>query len=225
MILFSLSREPQAVYEQWVYKTLFWLPTGVTALMFRIAISCTKQLVVGTSWWWHFTAKLKLWGKFIKIYYFMHKNTMVTMLQTIALKDFNVSFTINCSIKYFELKRCLLCKLIQMLYLFNPSRILLLSIPEALETQLPHMVWSWNLYQRCSLTKEVDWWRHHFCHVTHVYFTDQNAFLLTSAEFEKWRHQSTSFVKGTYLWKFQVDMTSWSQDIVWSLFFPLNFGL
>ena len=115
----------------------------------------------------------------------------------------------------------------------NPSSILLLSIPGAfwggvytpppLETRLPYMVWSWNLHQWCPLTKEVDWWRHQFCHVTHVYFTDQNAFLLTSAEFEKWRHQSTSFVKGTYLWKFQVDTTSWSQDIAWSWFFAYKF--
>ena len=40
-----------------------------------------------------------------------------------------------------------------------------------------------------------------------------------SCKFEKWRHQSTSFNKRTYLWKFYVNTTSISQDIAWSLFF------
>ena len=36
----------------------------------------------------------------------------------------------------------------------------------------------------------------------------------------KLRYQSTSFVNGTNLWKFQVDTTPISKDIAWSLFFP-----
>ena len=35
-------------------------------------------------------------------------------------------------------------------------------------------------------------------HVTSGYFIEQNAFLLPSAEFNKWNHQSTTFVKGIY---------------------------
>ena len=45
-----------------------------------------------------------------------------------------------------------------------------------LESRVSHMVWSWNLHQTYSLTKDGDWWRRHFGHVTHVYFTDQKPF-------------------------------------------------
>ena len=44
------------------------------------------------------------------------------------------------------------------------------------------MLWSWNLHLGWPLIKEADWWRHHPCHVTHVYFTDQRPFLLASAK-------------------------------------------
>ena len=118
---------------------------------------------------------------------------------------------------------------IQNFMCFISSRSLLLSIRGAawggstLHWKLNFHIWyEVETCTRYPLTKELDWWRHHFCHVTHVYFTDQNAFLLTSAEFEKWRHQSTSFIKRSYLWKFQVDTTSRSQDITWSLFLPIN---
>ena len=41
--------------------------------------------------------------------------------------------------------------------------------------------------------------RHQFCHVTHMYFTDQNAFLLTSVDCEKQIIiGELLFVKGTY---------------------------
>ena len=62
---------------------------------------------------------------------------------------------------------------------FNPSCSLVFIIAEAagvhtlLEPLVPQMVWSWNLHQRYSLTKDVDWWRHHFDPMTLAYFTDQ----------------------------------------------------
>ena len=78
----------------------------------------------------------------------------------------------------------------------NPSRSLPLSVHKAawarvytppppnthpLESQLLHMVWSWNICQRYFLTKDVDWWGHCFGHVTHMYLTDhKNHFF--------WRH-------------------------------------
>ena len=37
------------------------------------------------------------------------------------------------------------------------------------ESQIPYIVWSWNLHQWYPLTKEIDWWRHHFDHVTNVF--------------------------------------------------------
>ena len=51
----------------------------------------------------------------------------------------------------------------------------------------------WILHPRYPLAKEIDWWRQHFCHETIIHFTDQNAFLLTPAEFEQWR-QSVNFL-------------------------------
>ena len=106
---------------------------------------------------------------------------------------------------------------------FNASCSLVLIIPEAacgvyapLESRALHMVWSWKLHQRYSLKKGDDWWCHY--HVPHVYFSDWKTFFLTLAKAEK-LCQWTSLVKRTYWWKFQNYITSWSQNIVWSLFF------
>ena len=80
---------------------------------------------------------------------------------------------------------------------FNHSRSLLLTIPQAvwgggtltLPLRISTSTHRMNFHQELSfspLTIVVDWWRHHFFHVTNVYFTDQTAFFLTSAEIEKW---------------------------------------
>ena len=111
----------------------------------------------------------------------------------------------------------------------NPSRSLVFIIPEAVwrKKQLkltPN--WSvWNWHQAYPKTKDVDWWRHDFTHVTHVYFTEQKSFVLTSAKTEKWRHQWSFLVKETYWWELQVDNTYGSQDLALSLFFYLNICL
>ena len=64
-----------------------------------------------------------------------------------------------------------------------------------------------------------------FFHVTNVYFTDQNALLLTSSEFEKWHYQWTFFHIRINLWSFPVDTASGSQDIAWPFSLPVNSGM
>ena len=97
--------------------------------------------------------------------------------------------------------------------------------PPPPKSWLLHMVWSWNLYPQYFLTKDVDWRRHYFGHVTHMYFTDQKTIFAEVSINEKWHHQWTSFIKGSYWWKIQVDTTTRSQDIAWSLIFPIMLGL
>ena len=70
------------------------------------------------------------------------------------------------------------------------------------------------LDKRCWLMASSLWSR------DPVYFTDGKPFLLTSWKIEKWRHQSISFVKGTYRSNFQVGTTFGSQEVTWSLIFP-----
>ena len=57
----------------------------------------------------------------------------------------------------------------------------------SLESWVPHKIWSWNIQQRYSLTKDVDWWHYHFGQLTYVYFTHQKQFLLMSSKIEKWK--------------------------------------
>ena len=97
--------------------------------------------------------------------------------------------------------------------------------PPPPKSWLLHMVWSWNLYPQYFLTKDVDWRRHYFGHVTHMYFTDQKTIFAEVSINEKWHHQWTCFIKGSYWWKIQVDTTTRSQDIAWSLIFPIMLGL
>ena len=51
------------------------------------------------------------------------------------------------------------------------------------------------------------WLITHLCHLTRVYFTDQQPFLITSATNDWWRHKSTSLIKDTYYGKFQLNYT------------------
>ena len=56
------------------------------------------------------------------------------------------------------------------------GRGLHIPLPAPLVSQVLHMLWRWNLHQGWPLIKEVDWWRYQLCHVTRMYFTDQNHF-------------------------------------------------
>ena len=69
--------------------------------------------------------------------------------------------------------------------------VIILLVYITLESSVPQTIWSSNLHQRHSLTKDPDWWRHHFGHVTHVHFTDWKSFVHISAKVEKWCHQLT----------------------------------
>ena len=70
-----------------------------------------------------------------------------------------------------------------------------------LESQLLHMVRSWNLYQRYFLAKDVDWWRHCFGHVTHRYFTDQKTIFADVSISEKMTSSMNFFYQGELLVK------------------------
>ena len=72
--------------------------------------------------------------------------------------------------------------------------------PHTLESRVPQIVWSRNLHQRYCFIEEVNE------NATRKYFTE-NIFV-TAAKSEKIRDQWTSFIKGTYLWNFQVETTS-----------------
>ena len=82
--------------------------------------------------------------------------------------------------------------------------------PPPLESQLLYMklnsyVLSWILNQVYPIDKRSCFMMSSFFHMTHVSFTNLNEFLLTSAEFEKWPHHSTSFVRGVFCESFKLD--------------------
>lgn len=89
------------------------------------------------------------------------------------------------------------------------------SIP-SLKSWIPHIVRSWNLQQRVSLTTDTDWRWHYLGHVTHT-FTYQEP-ILKLGKTEKWHHHSIFFVGRIYLSKFQIDSTSKSQDMTVFIF-------
>lgn len=96
------------------------------------------------------------------------------------------------------------------------------SIP-SLKSWIPHIVRSWNLQQRVSLTTDTDWRWHYLGHVTHT-FTYQEP-ILKLGKTEKWHHHSTFFLGRIYLSKFQIDSTSKSQDMTSCLFLQTSTGL
>ena len=91
------------------------------------------------------------------------------------------------------------------------------SLQATMQSRVLGMLWNWRLHQKLSLTKYIDWFHHAFGYVNHVCFTDQTSHLLTLWQVKYGSNESTSFVKETCCWKFQVDTTSSFQVMKWSL--------
>ena len=70
--------------------------------------------------------------------------------------------------------------------------VIILLVHITLESPVPQVLWSLNLHQIYSLTKNAHWWCQRFGHLIHLYSADWTSFLLASGKIWNWCHQSTS---------------------------------